>query len=407
MKITVNRRFLPLIILACAGLIAAFLLITSPTTRNQEPAKPVPAVVTVPLEKGEYDLIVEAFGSVIPAREVSITPEVTGKIVYVNPEMEPGGVLGEGDLLVSIEKADYELAVERAAAALREAEAALELEKGRQVVAKREWEIFGKDIDSSIASGELAMRKPQLAQAEADVKSAKAALGEAELNLRRTDLRAPFDSIVLEESVEVGQRVGPDSGIARLAGTGSFWVKASVPLDSFRRIEPEENGDGSAVTIYLDSGLDGTAVRCGKVIRKLGDLDPQGRMGKLLISIEDPLSLGGEQDGRAVPIESYVRTEIRAGTMKDVYRIPRRGLRENNTVWVAEKDGKLGIREVSVSRRYRDEVYVNGSFEPGDSLIVSHLASVIPGMEVNVRDGGGVPGERVASAEDDPKCGKE
>jgi len=409
MKVSINKKYIPLIVLVSAGVVAALLLITAPRTRKQEPSRAVPTVAAVPLEKGVYDVKVEAFGRVVPSREVTITPEVSGKIVSMNQEMEPGGILREGDLLVRIEKADYELARDRARAALRESEAALELEKGRQVVAKREWEIFGKDIDPSIASGELAQRKPQLAQAEADVKSAEAALGEAELNLTRTELRAPFDSIVLEESVDIGQRIGTDSGIARIAGTESFWVNAAVPLDSFMRIKPEENGDGSPVAIYLDSGLGGTVVRCGKVIRKLGDLDPEGRMGKVLISIDDPLSISEESSEQPVPLESYVRVEISTGRINGVYRIPRRGLRENDTVWVADKDGKLRIRDVRVSRRFLDDVYIEGEFEKGDMLVVSHLASALPGMDVSVRDGGeDGTGKQVASAgKETPYCGKE
>jgi multidrug efflux pump subunit AcrA (membrane-fusion protein) len=259
-------------------------------------------------------------------------------------------------------------------------------------------------------SGELALRKPQLAQAEADVKSAEVNLGEAKLNLSRTTIRAPFDSIVLEESVDIGQRVGPTTSIATLAGTAVFWVSASVPLDSFGRIVPEDNGDGSPVSIYLDTGLGGTVLRCGKVVRKLGNLDPEGRMGKVLISIEDPLSLKNGAREKAVPLDSYVRAEISTGAINNVYRIPRRGLRENNTVWVADKDGKLRIRPVTIAWRYLDDVYVRADFGEGDRLIDTYLSSVIPGMDVKIRDSEEEmepAGEKLASAGIEPFCGKE
>lgn len=409
MKMLRNRKLLPVLILAAAALVAAFIIITSPETEKREPARAVPTVGTMPLKQGEYDIKVEAFGNVLPSQQVTITPEVTGRIVSMNPEMEPGGLMREGDMLLSIDDSDYKLAVERAEAGLREARAELELEKGRQIVAKREWEVFGNTMDAEV-SGELALRKPQLAQAEADVKSAEANLGEAKLNLSRTTIRAPFDSIVLEESVDIGQRVGPTTSVATIAGTGEFWVSASVPLDSFNRIIPEDNGHGSPVSVYLDNGLGGTVLRCGKVIRKLGNLDPEGRMGKVLISIEDPLSLKEAAHEKSVPLDSYVRAEISTGTIAGVYRIPRRGLRENNTIWVVDNGNKLRIRPVTIAWRYQDDVYVHADFGEGDRLIDSHLSSVIPGMDVTIRkteEETEPAGEKIASAGAEPFCGKE
>lgn len=408
MRILENRWRLPAIIILIAAGVAGVIILTAPETEKKEPSRPVPAVEAIPLEEGNYALKVEAFGRVIPSREVTLTPEVTGKIVSMNPEMEPGGILKKGDLIIQIEKADYELAVERAAAGLREAEAALELEKGRQVVAKREWEIFGKDLDQSLASGELALRKPQLAQAEADVKSAQAMLKEANLDLERTTIRAPFDSLVLEESVEIGQRVAPEVDIVRIAGTDSYWVNASVPINSFRRIDPADNGEGSTVTLFLDAGLGGTITRCGKVIRKLGNLDPEGRMGRILISIDDPLLLEEDSVDSVIPLESYVRAEINAGDIRDVYKIPRRGLRENNTVWIADPDQKLRIKNVDIVWRYGDYVYVRDDFEAGDRLITSHIANVLPGMDVAVREQDTqAAGKRIASGDTEIFCGKE
>jgi multidrug efflux pump subunit AcrA (membrane-fusion protein) len=244
---------------------------------------------------------------------------------------------------------------------LREAQAELELERGRQKVAKREWEIFGREVDPSLASGELALRKPQLAQAEADVKSANAAVQEAKLNLERTAIRAPFDSIVLDEDAEIGQRVGPEMTIARIVGTDSFWINASVPFESYQLITPVNGDKGAPVTVYLDTGLDG--------------------------DIEDPLSLNNIQEQNSIPLESYVRVEISAGDLQNVYKIPRQGIRENNSVWVVGDDNRLAIKEVKIVWRYKDNIYVTDGFTEGERLIISHLASVIPGMEVVVRDG--------------------
>ena len=80
----------------------------------------------------------------------------------------------------------------------------------------------------------------------------------------------------------------------------------------------------------------------------LGNLDPLGRMAKVLISIPDPLGLADHKGGiaRRVLLGSYVRLRIESGTLHDVYSIPRKALRENDRIWVRDADGRLAIREL-------------------------------------------------------------
>src|SRR5690606_17819963 len=103
----------------------------------------------LPVERRRLDREVEAYGVVRPAREVQIYPEVSGRIVKMHPALEPGGVIAEGDILVEIDPEEYELALDRALGALAEAEAALEVEQGRQLIAKREWELYGRDLPTA------------------------------------------------------------------------------------------------------------------------------------------------------------------------------------------------------------------------------------------------------------------
>src|SRR5690606_7193871 len=104
------------------------------------------------------------------------------------------------------------------------------------------------------------------------------------------------------------------------------------------------------------------------------------------------------------------RAEISTGTIAGVYRIPRRGIRENNTVWVVDNGSKLRIRPVTIAWRYQDDIYVHADFGEGDRLIDSHLSSVIPGMDVMIRkseEETEPAGEKIASAGAEPFCGKE
>ena len=101
-------------------------------------------------------------------------------------------------------------------------------ESGRQVIAQREDELqSGLDIEEVNRS--LVLREPHPRQAEAMMEKAINDIEEAELQLSRTVIR-PFNARVVEESVEVGQLVSPNSTICELVGTDEYWIQVSVPL---------------------------------------------------------------------------------------------------------------------------------------------------------------------------------
>jgi multidrug resistance efflux pump len=109
----------------------------------------------------------------------------------------------------------------------------LELEKGRGDVAQREWQILRSDSDANLAP--LALRSPQLVAAKQSLAGAQANLKQAELALSRTHFTAPFNALVLDESIEVGQVVAPGAPLATLIGTDRFWVSVSLPVDELGR----------------------------------------------------------------------------------------------------------------------------------------------------------------------------
>ena len=93
-----------------------------------------------------------------------------------------------GDMLLELEKADYEFAIARAVAQEAAAVQRVAEERGRNLQAQREW----RDLGTSEAN-DLFLRKPQLRAAEASLAAAKADVAAAELALKRTTVRAPFD----------------------------------------------------------------------------------------------------------------------------------------------------------------------------------------------------------------------
>ncbi len=225
---------------------------------------------------------------------------------------------------------------------------------------------------------------------EAKLEKAKSRLAAAELALERTSIAAPFNVLVLEEFVDTGQLVGTQTTLATLVGTDRFWVQVSVPVGSLGRISfpggAERHGSEAQVIFEQVSGP--PVVRRGHVVRIMGDLDPEGRMARILVSIDDPLNLeAGRMVAERILLGSYVKVRIAAGFFDTVYSVPREALREGDVVWVKDSEGTLQIRPVRVVWRLKDDVLVDADLEPGDELIMSRLHAPLPGMAVQgVRD---------------------
>lgn len=421
------RIALPILMLAVAVTIGAVLLKTPPQVPKTDPS-PVRAVVGVaPLELTSQPVFINAFGTVVAARDVRIQPEVDGRVVALHASLMPGGLLTEGETLFEIDPANYEIAVAQASADLDVARLRVEqLRAGVESLRSQAQEIEAelqylgwnaqrlaqltegnaagqseaRDAQSQFASktAALAALRAQVAEREASVKAASAEvlvaesrLAAANLALERTKVRVPFNAVVLRESVELGQLVNPQTTVATLAATDAFRVEAAIPIARLPDIRFAVNDPetASTVRVTLATGEE-PFVREGVALCPLGDLDPQGRMARVLISIQDPLLLDPQDDANAgarpLLLGSYVRLAITAGRLDDVYIIPRLALRENSRVWVRDKDGALAIRDVHVVWRRQSDVLVRNDFAAGDHLVVTHLASVVPGMPLDVRE---------------------
>ncbi|HUS92915.1 MAG TPA: HlyD family efflux transporter periplasmic adaptor subunit [Phycisphaerae bacterium] len=391
-------RYVVSMLLVCGAVgTAVVLYLTQPKARKARPVKPAPLVRTVPLDKTSEPVVVEAFGTVVAAKELTLQAEVGGRIIHLEPNLVVGGLVPEGRTLLQIDPADYRLEVRQREADVKEAQFEAELEQGRGFVAQREWELLAKEVVTSQAGRRLALREPHRERAASRVQGAEAALAKARLAEERTALSSPFNALVVAESVEAGQLVAEKTTLATLVGTDQFWVQLSVPLAKLSRLALLDNGNGGPpAKVILDTGNGESMVRRGRVLRLLGDLDPDGRMARVLVAIDNPLDLpppsaaarAASQPARMGPrrvlLGSYVKVEIDAGVEPDVYVVPRLALREGDRLWLVGGDRRLRFRDAEVLWRRRQAVLVRAEVQPDERLIVSRLRAPLPGVEVRV-----------------------
>ncbi len=378
---------LPLIVLLGGLWIAIWLFSTRPSADQNPPSQKFTLVETTALESVTKQVMVSAKGTVIPAREIVIQPEVSGRVVAQSKKLSPGGRIKKNELLVRIDRRDYELALAREKAALAQAEFQLKVEQGRKEVAAYEWTLMDEEDQPTGAAKELTLRSPHIENMKASLEAAKSGLERARLNVRRTEIKAPFNGMVRSESVEIGQLVTPQNRLATFVGTDAFWVQISVPVEKLDWIDiPGMSAKkGSAVKV-IDRAGSGTKIeRSGRVIRLLGDLDSRGRMAQLIVSVKDPLGLKsepGEAPSKPLFLGSYVTVEIPGREIENVFEVPRTELRDGDKVWLMDEEGFLVIQQVNVIWRENEFVYAQGGLTPEDRMVTSRIPNPVQGMRL-------------------------
>jgi RND family efflux transporter MFP subunit len=379
-------------LLICALLVAAaaaavvLIFSTEPEPQRETAVRQTAMLVDVtPAEAGTFRPVIQAMGSVRPAREIMLQPRVSGQVTGIAEDFTPGGYVAQGDVLVRIEQADYRNALQQRESELAQARADLAMQEGQAAKAKQDFEELGRELPPEREA--LVLREPQLDSARASVQSAEAAVEQARLDLGRATITAPFDAHVLTRQVNQGSQVDVGTALGRLVGIDTYWVEATVPVDKLRWLEFADGAPeaGSPVQIRNRTAWPEGVTRQGYLYKLVGELSGETRLARVLVAVDDPLALN-ETDGGGdfVPplmIGAFVETRIQGAPLDNVVRINRDHLRKDDTVWLME-DGKLAIRPVDVVLRDAQYVYVREGLSGGEQVVTSSLATVEEGVSL-------------------------
>lgn len=381
------RRFLvfvaPILVLVLA--IALFMIMGALKPKPEEKTEEVKAIpVLTALSVSEnVTLKVSAQGEVQPRTKINIVPQVSGKITYMSSKFIEGGQFSKGDLLIRIEPTEYELRVVQAKANVAQAETVLVREKSEADLALQDFQ----DLNTGQTPSALTLREPQMAEAAARLASAKAQLGEAELQLRRTSLYAPFSGRVTSRAVNQGEfvttgtRLGEVYSVAvmdvRLPMTNEDLAQAGLKLGF---VAGKSN---PGLPVSLSANVAGTyATWQGRIVRTDSGFDPKTRVLFAYAEVKDPFGAGAS-NGTPLAPGLFVTADIDGEVLDNMIIIPRAALRGKDQVYVAGDDDKLSIHTVSVASSDREKAVVSGGLPSGVHVVTSPIRGVADGMTIN------------------------
>ena len=361
-----KKAFLLLFILLIGLIIAAVIYKTAPKPLRGEEVKQVRLVEILELKRVTLRPQWQGGGEVSAAQRVQLSAQVAGRIEQLETHAVPGAILAEDQRLASIEQHDYQLQVQQQQAAVIQAQASLDLEKGQAQLAKEEYDLAKGQLKTELKNNALVLRKPQIAAAEAGLKTAQVNLALAKLKLERTDIRMPFKGQIISRSINNGSQVNSGSMLFDVVSTDEFWLQVKVPqqfLSILDRSKP----------VVITSG---NHQREAEVLHSLVEVDAKDRQAKILISIKNP-------DSSALLIGSYVDVLLFADTIENAFVIENKYLKDDGKVWVVN-DNKLFKRSPKVIYQSRDKTWIESGFMAGDSLLNSNLGVVTEGTPVRI-----------------------
>jgi multidrug efflux pump subunit AcrA (membrane-fusion protein) len=388
-----------IVVLFVALVISVLLVRLKPEAERQVPPQTGLLVEVMPVNAEAVNLYVEAYGTVRPrealslvaeVREaLSLVAEVRGQVVDIDPLFEEGSFIPTKTVLIQIDPRTYQLGVSRRKVQVKQAEAEikrldqevvnlkarLKIARSDVTLAKNEYLRLKKLIDKKVIAqsqldkaeqaylasrerlqaleNQLALTNPSKEQLVAQRDLARVMLQEAQLDLERSAIIAPFDGWSLEKAIEKGQHVNAGQYLGKIYNAGELEIEVRIPVKEFKWLPADlDQQPSTEADIIFESGETKYAWK-GYVARVKAQLD---------------------EKTRTLPRK-----------IDSAYVLPRHLVYPGNVVYIVE-DNQLKIRPVNVLRSYKETVIIDKGLSDGEMIITSPMSAATEGIMVRVQD---------------------
>jgi len=409
------------VVLLVAVAIAIALVQLRPRAEKQERTSDGRLVEVVRTRSQTLPMIVDAYGTVASRESLKLVAEVRGQVVAMHPDFIEGGFVKSGEVLLTIDPRDYELAVRRAKVGIRQAQAELDrlaqdilnlnasLKLARSDVdlalaeVNRYKHLAGKNMTSQSAldkanrqhltsrerlqtlENQLAVTGPNRIRLESRLEMARVAMEQAILDLERCQVDTPFDAWVTQKAVETGQHIAAGQSVGSLYRAGAFDIEVKIPMGDLAWF-PDDVGSGEGLPVeVLFMQTSTPKLWHGRLARVKAALDQTTRTLPVVIEVDDP-ALGESTTHAADRLKPgmFVTVRIQGRQVENVHRLPRHLVHDGDTVHLAVDD-QLTIRPVTILRRFKQSVLISHGLSDGDLVVTTPLSGAVPGMRIRLK----------------------
>ena len=379
-------KLLAIGVVAAALFVAVMMNLLAPgADKSPEPEAAI-AVKSMVVKSVDLAVRVESQGVAKARTRTSLVSEVSGAVLRVSDNYVVGGTFQAGDMLMALDPTDYEVALQRAEARLMSVKAAMEFERARSVQAAKEWAMTGRPQSEAPL---LALRRPYLLEAEANLLQAQSEVRQAKIKLEKTVIKAPYAGMVANKLADVGQFVTAGTRVGEAFAID--YVEVRLPLT-----ERDLSMMGSLLsqnltdkTVLLSGAVDGINTSWqAAIVRSEGVVSELNRAQYLVARLADPYGLKVDQGNKSVPLRvgTFVKASIEGKVLKDVFQIPRSALLEGSRVGLIDSEQLLKIVSVTVAHADDQYYYLSNGLTEGMEIVISALGTPIEGLKLRVRN---------------------
>ena len=410
-----------IVVLFVALVISVLLVRLKPEAERQVPPQTGLLVEVMPVNAEAVNLYVEAYGTVRPREALSLVAEVRGQVVDIDPLFEEGSFIPTKTVLIQIDPRTYQLGVSRRKVQVKQAEAEikrldqevvnlkarLKIARSDVTLAKNEYLRLKKLIDKKVIAqsqldkaeqaylasrerlqaleNQLALTNPSKEQLVAQRDLARVMLQEAQLDLERSAIIAPFDGWSLEKAIEKGQHVNAGQYLGKIYNAGELEIEVRIPVKEFKWLPADlDQQPWAQADIIFESGETKYAWK-GYVARVKAQLDEKTRTLPIIIETDTSVVEANNNGNFRLRPGMFVNVKIAGRKIDSAYVLPRHLVYPGNVVYIVE-DNQLKIRPVNVLRSYKETVIIDKGLSDGEMIITSPMSAATEGMLVRVQD---------------------
>lgn len=351
----VKKQFIiVIIIIACSAFIAMGLRALNSAPEQRGKKRLIPAVEYTTVQKEQLNYSIASQGTVLAKQFSPISSEVSGRVTSIHPKFLNGNFVKKGDALLSIDTTDYDLAVANARAVLYETQLQLEDKNAR----------YEKDSLS-------------IKQAKAAYQAAQAGLAKAESDLEKTQIKAPYNGIVINKAVDIGQVISKGSSIAEFIGSDIAEIRLPINPADILHIAPALFSGKIETEIELTSTIGSKIIsRTITNARLEGNMDRETRIFYITAEISEPYAKP------AFPAGLFATAKIKAKPAAEASRLPIHAIHKNNTVYLLVGN-QLKEQTVEILFQEENKVIISNGLNNGDKVVITKMDIMFDGMQVS------------------------
>ncbi|MCP3921735.1 MAG: efflux RND transporter periplasmic adaptor subunit [Desulfobacterales bacterium] len=360
------------LIISVTSLIFISLTLTNNTktvdkNKGNEKDKVVLPITVINAKSSDYPAIITLLGEVQPVKESFLKSQVSGKVNYVSENLKRGVIVKKGELLISIENSLYRSRVAQYELQLASAKLSLLKEKKEANEAVKNWENSGLKGKAD----PLLLRKPQLLVAEKEVSSAKAVLLSAEKEFSHCNIRAPFDGLIVKNSVNSGDSISEGQEIFLIYGIKKAEIAVNLNSKQWSKLPTDLRSINSKIIDDQQNMWD------AKIVREGMRIVPESRLRELFLEVKNPLN-----QNPPLLFGAFLSVKLTGKNISDLLELPESALTKSGKIWYVV-DNLLSSYNAKPVFYQKGKVFVHPPKDMKNvSIAISPNSSFINGLRV-------------------------